>query len=63
MRKIQLAHKVIMVIGIISILFSAYSAFTGRPFDDYFFGLLIGAILLGTAYNNDKKWKQHEDEK
>ncbi len=62
MDKVQQTNKIVMVIGSISILFSSYSAFSGKPLNDYFFGLLIGVTLLGSAYYNNHEWKKKQNE-
>lgn len=62
MSNIQKTHRIVMVIGALSILFSTYSAISGTPFKDYFFGLLIGIILIGVAYSNSRDWKKDEED-
>ncbi|WP_436516933.1 hypothetical protein [Ekhidna sp. To15] len=55
MGKDQKTNRIVMVIGAISLLFSVYSAYIGRPFSEYFFGLIIGISLFGVAYINSQK--------
>lgn len=50
-----------MVIGAISILFSGYSAYIGQPFNEYFFGLIIGISLFGVAFLNNRALKKNKD--
>ncbi|WP_462248681.1 hypothetical protein [Ekhidna sp.] len=61
MSNIQKTHRIVMIIGVLSILFSIISALLGNPFKEYAFGLLIGAILVGVAYINNKDWKKDEE--
>lgn len=61
MRKIQQTNRIVMVIGAISILFSGYSAYIGQPFNEYFFGLIIGISLFGVAYLNNRALKKNKD--
>ncbi len=61
MSKNQQTYQVVKVIGVISILFGVYSVFTGGSFGDYFYSILIGAILLGSASINGKESEEREN--
>lgn len=62
MEKGKQTTTVLKVIGIISILSAAFSAFIGQPFENYFYGLLFGAILLGSGYINHTETRQEENQ-
>ena len=62
MNKIRQTNRIVMVIGVLSILFSGYSAYIGRPFNDYFHGLFIGISLFGVAYINNRALKNKGEE-
>ncbi|MDF1697601.1 MAG: hypothetical protein P1U56_17280 [Saprospiraceae bacterium] len=63
MNNVETINKIVMVIGILGIISGIIMAVKGSTFQDYFYGLFIGFTLLGTAYYNNKKWKESNQEK
>lgn len=54
-------NAIAMVIGLISIAFGAYGAFTEMEFKNYGASLFIGLVLFGTGYINNKEWQKKSD--
>lgn len=46
--------KIVIVIGVLSILAGAWQAYNGKPFQDYFFSLFIGVTLIGTGWITER---------
>lgn len=62
MKKIKQVNIMIMVIGSLSIISGVYLAFKGQPFQEYYFSILIGVSLFGTAYYNNQKVNNEKKE-
>ncbi len=60
-RNVQNVNRIVIVIGILAMVSSVYQAINGAPFMSYFFGLLIGFTLTGTAYINNREWKKNNN--
>jgi uncharacterized membrane protein len=43
-------RRLIIAIGILSVLSGVYLAFTGAAFNAYFFGMFSGIVLVGSAF-------------
>ncbi|WP_170254778.1 hypothetical protein [Phaeodactylibacter luteus] len=51
-------YLILLVLGLITTAVSVYQALSGKPFADYWDGLVLGIILTGAAYfqkENDQK--------
>ena len=62
MKKIKQVNTMIMVIGTLSIISGVYLAFNGQAFQEYYFSILIGISLFGTAYYNNQKVNNENQE-
>lgn len=58
MNKLNAAHKVAMILGVISIIAGIYMMAKGRPMNVYGFNLFIGITLFGTALINHNRTKK-----
>lgn len=45
----------LIVIGVLSILSGAYLAYSGSNFSEYFSGIFIGVVLIGSVLLNMKE--------
>ncbi len=60
-QNVQNVNRIVIVIGLLAMISSGFQAFNGAPFMSYFFGLIIGFTLVGTAYINNKEWKKNQE--
>ena len=63
MNKLKLVNQLVMVIGSLSVLSVVFLALKGHPFQSYYFSILIGVVLFGTAYFNNRQMDKNGDEK
>ena len=54
--------RLILIIGAISLISGIYLAITGSDFNEFFFGILIGVSLIGSAiYYKDEYTSNNND--
>ena len=61
MKKSTSVFYLIIGIGVLSVGFSIYRAFTGDAFEDYFSGIFLGVTLIGTAIWYTKQAPSNDD--
>ena len=49
---------IVITLGLISIIFGSYLAISGGSFSNYFYSILMGVVLTGTAWIQLSQKKQ-----
>lgn len=50
MKKMDMTRKIVIVIGLISLIVGVYVALTGGEFGEYLFSFVIGSSLIGSTF-------------
>ena len=50
MKKLDMTKKVVLIIGVISLIVGVYSAVNGDELNEYLFPFFIGASLIGSIF-------------